>query len=218
MKRKPISKKVRFEVFKRDAFTCQYCGRSAPDVILEVDHIDPVADGGSNEIMNLITSCRDCNRGKGKRRLSDDSALSKQKAQLDELNERREQMEMMIEWKRELTNLGETQVQAIDELIQRLTLGKHSLSPIGKNEVNKLIKEFGFTEVYESTEIAYETYYRYYNDESRDRNNATYAFKKIGGVCHNRKNGITREMALQKKREREEFEEWKERYGKHYGY
>ena len=36
--RKPLSKKIRFEVFKRDAFTCQYCGQMAPDVLLEVDH------------------------------------------------------------------------------------------------------------------------------------------------------------------------------------
>ena len=77
-KRKTLSKKIRFEVFKRDSFTCQYCGRSAPDVILEVDHINPVANGGDNDIMNLITSCRDCNRGKGKTELSD-SRQSKRK-------------------------------------------------------------------------------------------------------------------------------------------
>ena len=66
MARKPLSKKIRFEVFKRDKFTCQYCGRMSPDVILEVDHIEPVAEGGDNEITNLITSCRDCNRGREK--------------------------------------------------------------------------------------------------------------------------------------------------------
>lgn len=43
--RKTISKKTRFEVFKRDSFTCQYCGRTAPDVILEIDHINPVNNG-----------------------------------------------------------------------------------------------------------------------------------------------------------------------------
>lgn len=68
-RRKPITKKLRFEVFKRDAFTCQYCGRMAPDVILDVDHINPVSNGGDNDIVNLITSCKDCNRGKGKRKL-----------------------------------------------------------------------------------------------------------------------------------------------------
>ena len=52
-KRQSISKKLRFEVFKRDNFTCQYCGRMAPDVVLEVDHINPVANGGKNDILNI---------------------------------------------------------------------------------------------------------------------------------------------------------------------
>ena len=30
--RKQVSKKIRFEFFKRDNFTCQYCGRKAPQV------------------------------------------------------------------------------------------------------------------------------------------------------------------------------------------
>jgi 5-methylcytosine-specific restriction endonuclease McrA len=40
--RKTISKKTRFEVFKRDKFTCQFCGNEAPNVILEIDHLKPV--------------------------------------------------------------------------------------------------------------------------------------------------------------------------------
>lgn len=43
----PISKKLRFEVFKRDCFTCQYCGEKAPNVKLEVDHIKPVSNYGN---------------------------------------------------------------------------------------------------------------------------------------------------------------------------
>lgn len=72
-KRKNIPKSIRFEVFKRDSFKCQYCGRSAPDVILECDHIHPVSEGGDNSLLNLITSCRDCNRGKGKKLLNEKS-------------------------------------------------------------------------------------------------------------------------------------------------
>lgn len=63
--RKSIGKKIRFEVFKRDAFTCQYCGAHPPDSILHVDHIVPVALGGGNEVENLITACAPCNLGKG---------------------------------------------------------------------------------------------------------------------------------------------------------
>lgn len=61
---KAVSKRVRFEVFKRDCFTCQYCGRVPPTVVLEVDHIVARAEGGGNEETNLVTACADCNRGK----------------------------------------------------------------------------------------------------------------------------------------------------------
>lgn len=63
-KRKGIGKTTRFNVFKRDSFTCQYCSAKPPKVPLEVDHIIPVCKGGSNSIDNLITACFDCNRGK----------------------------------------------------------------------------------------------------------------------------------------------------------
>lgn len=62
--RKALSKRQRFEIFKRDRFTCQYCGRKPPDVILQVDHIVPVSKGGDNSKVNLVTACRDCNVGK----------------------------------------------------------------------------------------------------------------------------------------------------------
>lgn len=70
-KRKPLSKKMRFDVFKRDGFVCQYCGATPPNVVLHVDHITPVVSGGKNNIDNLITSCEACNLGKGASHLSD---------------------------------------------------------------------------------------------------------------------------------------------------
>ncbi len=66
-----ISTRTRFEVFKRDAFTCRYCGRKSPEVVLELDHIIAVASGGSDERMNLATSCWDCNRGKSDKPLTE---------------------------------------------------------------------------------------------------------------------------------------------------
>ena len=62
-----ISKKLRFEVFKRDSFTCQYCGQQAPNVVLHLDHVRPISDGGTTDILNLITACVACNSEKGAR-------------------------------------------------------------------------------------------------------------------------------------------------------
>jgi len=61
---KPASKRLRFEVFNRDQFTCQYCGAQPPDVVLECDHITPLSHGGATSLDNLITACEACNKGK----------------------------------------------------------------------------------------------------------------------------------------------------------
>lgn len=59
-----VSKRLRFEIFRRDNHTCRYCGATAPDVPLRVDHVTPVALGGSDKPENLVTSCEPCNSGK----------------------------------------------------------------------------------------------------------------------------------------------------------
>lgn len=83
--RVPISKRLRFEVFKRDSFQCCYCGRKSPEVVLHVDHVNPVSKGGTNELINLITACIECNLGKGDKTLSDNSALERTRRNLDAL-------------------------------------------------------------------------------------------------------------------------------------
>lgn len=59
-----VSKRLRFEILRRDNHACRYCGRSAPEVELTIDHVVPTALGGSDEPTNLVTACRDCNGGK----------------------------------------------------------------------------------------------------------------------------------------------------------
>lgn len=59
-----VSKRMRYEVLRRDNHTCRYCGGSAPDVKLTVDHVVPVALGGSDDPTNLVAACKDCNAGK----------------------------------------------------------------------------------------------------------------------------------------------------------
>lgn len=68
-----VSKRLRFEVLKRDNHTCRYCGESAPDVKITVDHVTPVALGGSDDPTNLVAACKDCNAGKSS--ISADAAV-----------------------------------------------------------------------------------------------------------------------------------------------
>lgn len=67
-KRSNIDPSVRLKVFKRDCFKCVYCGESpasSPKVILEIDHIQPLAKGGANSLENYQTLCHYCHAGKG---------------------------------------------------------------------------------------------------------------------------------------------------------
>lgn len=59
-----ISKRLRFEILRRDNFQCRYCGAKPPEAELRVDHVKPEALGGSNEPENLVASCEPCNSGK----------------------------------------------------------------------------------------------------------------------------------------------------------
>lgn len=151
-KRKPISARTRFEVFKRDSFKCQYCGKSAPEVILHVDHIKPVSKGGDNEIVNLVTSCDQCNLGKSDVELSDNAAVTKQKAMLDQLNERREQMEMMLLWREQMKGIDEMAVNAVSNEINSHIDGK-KLSEYGLKPIKSAIKRFGLNEVLDAVDM-----------------------------------------------------------------
>jgi hypothetical protein len=141
-KRTSISNKTRFEVFRRDSFKCQYCGKSAPDIILNVDHIHPVAKGGTSDVFNLITSCFECNQGKKARVLGDENEVSKQKKQLDLLNERRIQLDMLLQWKTGLVKKTEDQSSKIAKyLLKKLGTKEHSINEFGKLKLKSYLKK-----------------------------------------------------------------------------
>lgn len=59
-----VTQRTRFEVLRRDGHSCRYCGATAPDVKLTVDHVTPKALGGTDEPSNLVAACQPCNSGK----------------------------------------------------------------------------------------------------------------------------------------------------------
>jgi 5-methylcytosine-specific restriction endonuclease McrA len=67
--RDPLPAQLRFRILARDGFRCRYCGRqgSTPGVVLHVDHVVPLAVGGTSREDNLRTACEECNLGKGTR-------------------------------------------------------------------------------------------------------------------------------------------------------
>lgn len=155
--RKNISKKTRFEVLKRDSFSCQYCGASAPEAILHIDHIKPVSKGGNDDILNLVTACSDCNLGKSNVELDDNSAVNIRKKQLDEINSRREQVEMMIEWKNELSELDLLVFESILDHINNQLSGR-IVSDSGLSLVKKWSKKYNYDVLYDAVEDSSDQY------------------------------------------------------------
>ena len=177
MERKPLPKKVRFEVLKRDRFTCQYCGRKAPDVVLHVDHIHPVADGGIDDMTNLVTACSECNLGKGARLLDRSDEMAAARERLEELADRREQLDMMYEWQKELLESETRDVDLVESIIEDLS--GSGLNDVGRKRVRGWLGEFGLPLVAKAAKIAFTQY-----DVSTD-GKWEWAFSKIGGICHN---------------------------------
>lgn len=153
-KRKPVSARTRFEVFKRDSFNCQYCGKSAPEVILHVDHIKPVSKGGDNSMVNLVTACDSCNLGKSNVEIGDDTAVKKQKQQLDELNERREQLKMLMEWRDSMKSMDDDMIDIVAGEINGYADGM-SVNDNGRKKIKAWFKKHSITEILDAIDDVY---------------------------------------------------------------
>ena len=154
MSRTQISKKVRFDVFKRDNFKCQYCGGTPDESVLEVDHIHPVCEGGTNAIDNLLTACFSCNRGKGGEALS---AIPKSLAQkADEMIER----ELQLARYREIVRLKDERIEdEMWEIAEALLPGSSAAGM--RNEWLRSIRMFtGRMPVYLAVECAQSAHLR----------------------------------------------------------
>lgn len=122
-KRKALSKRTRFEIFKRDGFRCHYCGATPQSAAMEVselvlDHVKPVKDGGETAAHNLVTSCVPCNAGKSAVPLG----LRKYEPKVGEADrEHAEQLREYLSIQRQVADANEDHVAALEEDWDRLT-------------------------------------------------------------------------------------------------
>jgi hypothetical protein len=59
-----LSKRLRYEILRRDNHACRYCGEASPGVKLTIDHVVPTSLGGTDVPGNLVAACVHCNAGK----------------------------------------------------------------------------------------------------------------------------------------------------------
>ncbi len=169
VERKAVSKRVRFEVFKRDSFKCQYCGGTPPKVLLHIDHVLAVANGGKNDESNLITSCADCNLGKSSVLLSAVPQAVEDRAIL--LAEREDQLLGYQKLMKSRKDRIESEALKILDVVDP----SESLSDADWYSVQRFIEQLGYHDVMRAAEIAY----------SRGPDSPKSRFKYFCGICHN---------------------------------
>jgi 5-methylcytosine-specific restriction endonuclease McrA len=74
---RPHIRLTRRAVFRRDNFTCQYCGIESPH--LTIDHVIPRHRGGAHTWNNVVSACSNCNRRKGGKLLNEVRMLLRRK-------------------------------------------------------------------------------------------------------------------------------------------
>lgn len=184
--RKSLGKKVRFEVFKRDQFTCQYCGQSPPAVILEVDHIVPVCEGGENEQENLITACFDCNRGKGGTSLKEAPAALAE--QMQQNKEKVQQVAAYNEFLKEKREAVERDIEALgrrwnDQICPEDEVGEWVFGSARQTSVRTFLKHLPAEEIREAIDMAIARFH-WTSIDNDDR-----AWKYFCAICWNKIRG-----------------------------
>ena len=172
----PLSKKIRFEVFKRDGFCCQYCGNNPPLVVLEVDHIQPKSKGGSDDIDNLVTSCFDCNRGKSNIELNILPQKTEEKALL--IKEKEEQYAAYKKLLSSIKRRINKEIKIVDTVYTKYFSGWCLSDGFKINSLKKFIVSLGLSFVEEAMNKAC------YKIGDKDR-----AIKYFCGICWNKMRG-----------------------------
>lgn len=177
-KRKGLSKRIRFEVFKRDGFTCQYCGRTPPVVLLQVDHITAVANGGDDDPINLITSCADCNAGKSNIPLS-----SIPKPLAEEIRHRKEMSEQVEAYNAMLMEIRDIRDSYVADLASHwydqifpTEAGKWTFGQQRLASIRRFMTSLPAAKIYEAMDIALSKYPVY--DTNDDR-----TWRYFCGIC-----------------------------------
>ncbi|WP_219087247.1 HNH endonuclease, partial [Klebsiella pneumoniae] len=114
---------------------------------------NPVSKGGDNDMMNLVTSCDSCNGGKSDKLLNDHSIMEKQRQQLQELNTKREQLEMMIQWRDGLKSLKDDVIDIVVTKIEDC-IAPFTVNDNGRKSIKRWLRIYKVEEILDAIELA----------------------------------------------------------------
>ena len=171
-----VGKRERFEIFKRDEFTCQYCGAHPPSVVLHVDHIVAVANGGDSGPDNLITSCSACNLGKGASPLSAvPQSLSDRAAEVAEREAQVRGYHEVMEARRQ--RLEQQAWSVLDEIIPGVSATSAGVPVDWLRSVKRFVDELGYHVALDCAEVS-AAWGAWKSDDKR--------FRYFCGICWNK--------------------------------
>jgi hypothetical protein len=176
-KRKAISKKLRFEIFKRDGFQCAYCGQAPPVVILEIDHIEPKSKGGKDDINNYITACFDCNRGK--KDIPLDKIPTKLSENIEVLKEREDQLSEYRKFIAKIERREKNDIEDINKIYTESYPGWELSDSFKSISLKRFLQSLPKHEIIEALK---KSIYKFPKNTQENRNAATSYFC---GICWN---------------------------------
>jgi HNH endonuclease len=171
-----VSKRTRFEIFKRDGFRCVYCGATPNTTVLHVDHVEPKAKGGTDDPSNLVTSCQPCNGGKSDVRLQDKRLHSGMST--EDAREHAEQIMGYLEAQRAILAARDTMIDALRQRWEE-AIG-WTLPASERASLGMFLEHFTFADLASAVDIAASKFCAPVGSASRARS----AFRYFCGIVH----------------------------------
>jgi hypothetical protein len=122
-------------------------------VTLEVDHIEPKSKGGADALSNLLCSCKDCNRGKGAKRLGD-AVPDAVTQNVREVKEQVAQLKALERWTRKLQDAKEKSYQIVYDAWCEHWDGKYGLTEHGRKSVRQFVDMLGVQDTVDAMRVA----------------------------------------------------------------
>lgn len=203
---------LRHKIRERDNFTCQHCGKKAPNVEIQIDHKIPVTKGGTDDEINLQILCVDCNLEKGDKILPRYKylipMLSNQSGFTSELIEIENNNENEVK-----TPVKNVEVQVIINYIYEKINHKIELNSAQIKHVIDLCYEFSENEIKYGIDTAAEEYLIIENGEYTIESINNF-FSKIKGIIVFTNKPVLRNIAYLKGVCKRRFKmDWKELEG-----
>ena len=176
----PVFKRIKFEVFEKDSYRCQYCGNVAPNITLKLHRIQEVQNNDNwLDPAYLSTSCVSCeDKRQGKSAGRNASAF----IMLDELEERLEQLKMLISWRKGMVKIRRSQLIGIIDFWQDLVPGIY-LNDDQKRVLLSLMNKYSSDEIRSSMRAVAKEKLQRQTDETLTKDAHDVAFEKIPETC-----------------------------------